>query len=46
MKRQVENALNATARRIGEMEQGEQVLVPYNDLSVVIAVIGSAKNLI
>jgi hypothetical protein len=46
VKRQVENALNATVRRIGKMGLGRLILVWFNASFAVIAVSGSAKNLI
>ena len=46
VKRQVENVLIVTARRIGKMDLGRQTSVQFNVSFAVIAVSGSAKKLI
>jgi hypothetical protein len=44
VKRQVENALNVTAREIGKMEQGKRSLAQFNVLSVGIVGIDSVNQ--
>jgi hypothetical protein len=44
VKRQVENALNVTAREFGEMELGRPLIALFNVLSVAIVGIGSVNR--
>ena len=46
VKRQEENVLNVIAKDVGKTGYGRLILVLLNVSSVVIAVTGSAKNLI
>jgi hypothetical protein len=46
VRRQVENALIVTARKIGKMEYGRPLFGQFSVISVEIAVSDSAKNLI